>query len=78
LSFREGPSWTFFERGATVIAKIQDKEFWRQVHEHTLTFGEGDRLRVKLIWKMETKSDKLTAKNHIERESTKFYLNPNR
>jgi hypothetical protein len=28
LSFREGSTWTFFEQGGTVVAKIEDKEFW--------------------------------------------------
>jgi len=67
LSFSEGTTWTFFERGAPVVAKIQDQSFWKQVHEHNLTFGEGDRLKVKLVWKMEKKRDKLTQKNLIER-----------
>jgi hypothetical protein len=64
LSFTEGSTWTFFERGATVVAKITDQEFWQQVHEHKVTFGEGDMLRVRLAWKIE-KLKKLTQKNVI-------------
>jgi hypothetical protein len=68
LSFKEGSTWTFFERGATVVAKIQDEEFWAQVHEHKITFGEGDMLRVDLSWKIEQQR-KLVQKNVI----TKVY-----
>lgn len=68
LSFTEGTTWTFFERGATVIAKIKDEQFWAKVHGHALTFGEGDLLRVRLYWKIEKKR-KLTQKNTI----TKVY-----
>lgn len=68
LSFKEGTTWTFFERGAIVIAKIEDKEFWADVHRHRLTFGEGDMLRVRLRWKIERKKS-LTQKNTI----TKVY-----
>jgi hypothetical protein len=64
LSFTEGSTWTFFERGATVVAKITDQEFWQQVHDHKVTFGEGDMLRVRLAWKIE-KLKKLTQKNVI-------------
>jgi hypothetical protein len=66
LSFREGTTWTFFERGAIVIAKIADEEFWADVHRHKLTFGEGDMLRVRLYWKIEKKR-KLTQKNTIKK-----------
>lgn len=55
LSFVEGTTWTFFERGATVVAKIEDDEFWAQIHQHKLTFGEGDRLKVSLNWKVVSK-----------------------
>jgi len=66
LSFTEGTTWTFFERGAIVIAKIEDERFWTDVHQHKLTFGEGDRLRVRLYWKIEKKR-KLTQKNTIRK-----------
>jgi hypothetical protein len=68
LSFTERTTWTFFERGAIVIAKIDDEQFWADVHQHKLTFGEGDSLRVRLYWKIEKKR-KLTQKNTI----TKVY-----
>lgn len=55
LSFKEGTTWTFFERGAIVNAKIEDEEFWGRVHAHKLVFGEGDMLRVRLRWKIERK-----------------------
>lgn len=64
LSFTEGTTWTFFERGAIVVAKIEDERFWNDVHQHSLTFGEGDMLRVRLSWKIERKK-KLTQKNTI-------------
>jgi hypothetical protein len=64
LSFTEGSTWTFFERGATVVARIEDEAFWQQVHQHNVTFGEGDKLRVRLSWKIERKK-KLTQKNTI-------------
>jgi hypothetical protein len=66
LSFTEGSTWTFFERGSTVVAKIEDKRFREQVHQHNLTFGEGDQLRVRLVWKIERKR-KLVQKNTIVR-----------
>lgn len=65
LSFTEGTTWTFLERGAIVNAKIEDAEFWEKVHQHKITFGEGDRLRVDMIWKTERRRNKLTAKNTI-------------
>jgi hypothetical protein len=64
LSFTEGTTWTFFERGAIVIAKIEDEQFWAEVHRHKITFGEGDMLRVRLYWRIEKKR-KLTQKNTI-------------
>jgi hypothetical protein len=64
LSFTEGPAWTFFEQGATVVAKIEDQNFWEKVHKHEVVFGEGDVLRVRLSWKIERKR-KLTQKNTI-------------
>jgi hypothetical protein len=66
LSFTEGTAWTFFERGAIVIAKIEDEQFWADVHRHTITFGEGDMLRVRLYWRIEKKR-KLTQKNTIKK-----------
>jgi hypothetical protein len=69
LSFTEGSTWTFIEQGATVVAKIEDEEFWAKVHEHMVTFGEGDRLRVHLRWEVVEKKSKLTPKNTI----TKVY-----
>jgi hypothetical protein len=65
LSFAEGSTWSFIERGATLVAKIEDKRFWEQIHQHTITFGEGDRLRVDLKWAITKKRNKLTAKNTI-------------
>jgi hypothetical protein len=66
LSFKEGVTWTFFERGSIVIAKIEDEEFWANVHKHKITFGEGDRLRVRLRWKIERKK-KLVQSNVISK-----------
>ncbi|MHB1672633.1 MAG: hypothetical protein ACYCSP_00130 [Acidobacteriaceae bacterium] len=66
LSFAESSTWTFYERGATVTAKIEDEHFWEQVHKHNLTFGEGDRLSVKLAWKIEKKT-RLIQKNTISK-----------
>jgi hypothetical protein len=65
LSFKEGSSWTFFERGSTVIAKIEDEEFWKKVHLHQLTFGEGDLLRVRLSWEIRERRHQLKQTNTI-------------
>ena len=65
LSFKEGTNWTFFKRGATVVAKIEDEEFWGKVHQHTVTFGEGDLLKVRLAWKIQQKQHQLKQKNTI-------------
>ena len=65
LSFVEGPRWTFLERGATVVAKIDDKEFWETVHRRKYKFADGDRLRVRLHWKIVEKAGKLKAENTI-------------
>jgi cystathionine beta-lyase/cystathionine gamma-synthase len=65
LSFTEKSTWTFLERGATVVAKIDDAEFWDNVHQHKVTFGEGDRLRVRMFWTTVRKRNGLTAKNTI-------------
>lgn len=65
LSFKKGSTWTFFEQGATVVAKIEDKKFWEEVHQRAVTFGEGDRLKVRLHWEVIQKNGKLTQKNKI-------------
>jgi hypothetical protein len=65
LSFREGTNWTFFERGATVVAKIQDDQFWDRVHKHEVTFGEGDVLKVRLAWEIREQQRQLKQKNTI-------------
>jgi len=68
LSFVEGSTWTFLEKGGTVVARIEDEGFWKQVHQHNVTFGEGDRLRVLLHWKVvQARSKKLVPKNTIEK-----------
>jgi hypothetical protein len=63
----ERSTWTFFEQGGTVVAKIEDKEFWQKVHQHAVTFGEGDSLRVRLHWRIFEKNDKLVQKNNVFR-----------
>jgi hypothetical protein len=65
LSFVEGPKWTFYERGATVIASIKDEEFWHNVHRRKYKFAEGDRLRVRLRWKMVEKGYKPKPENVV-------------
>jgi len=65
LSFKEGTNWTFFERGGTVVAKIEDEHFWEQVHKHAVTFGEGDLLKVQLAWEIQEKHHQLKQKNTI-------------
>jgi hypothetical protein len=67
LSFKEGSTWTFFEQGGTGVAKIEDKKFWQKVHQHVVTFGEGDSLKVRLQWKVFEKNAKLVQKNNILR-----------
>lgn len=67
LSFKEGSTWTFFEQGATVVARIEGKKFWEEVHQRAVTFGEGDRLKVRLHWEVIQKNGKLTQKNKIQR-----------
>ena len=67
LSFKEGSTWTFFERGAIVVAKIEDEQFWEKVHKHELVFGEGDLLKVRLAWKIQEKKRQLKQKNTIVR-----------
>lgn len=65
LSFKEGTSWTFFERGAIVVAKIEDEQFWERVHNHEVTFGEGDLLKVRLLWQIQRKHYEIKQKNTI-------------
>jgi hypothetical protein len=65
IAFSETSTWSFFEQGGTVVAKIEDQEFWQKVHDHTVSFGEGDRLRVRLRWKVEKKNGKLKQSNRI-------------
>jgi hypothetical protein len=48
-----------------VVAKIEDKEFWQKVHDHSISFGEGDSLKVRLHWKVEEKNGKLKQSNRI-------------
>jgi hypothetical protein len=55
LSFKEDTAWAFFERGATVTAKIVDEKFWNNVHKGKIKFGERDMLKVRLQWKIERK-----------------------
>lgn len=64
LAFKEKSTWTFFEQGATVVAKIEDVDFWKSVHDRTVTFGEGDTLLVQLAWNVERKT-RLVQKNTI-------------
>ena len=56
IAFDEKSTWTFFERGSTVVAKIVDQDFWKTVHNRTVTFGEGDTLVVRLAWRIEKKA----------------------
>lgn len=67
LAFVEGTTWSFIEKGSTLTAKIEDEDFWAKVHQHKFTFGEGDRLRVLLHWKViqDKRSRKLVPKNTI-------------
>lgn len=65
LAFTEKSSWSFFDEGAMVVATIEDEAFWQRVHNHEISFGEGDRLRVRLHWKVESKNGKLKQKNRI-------------
>ena len=41
------------------------QEFWQQVHDYRVTFGEGDRLRVRMTRVAVRKRNKLTAKNTV-------------
>ena len=65
LAFTEKSTWSFFDEGSTVVATIEDEAFWQRVHNHEISFGEGDRLRVRLHWKVESKNGKLKQKNRI-------------
>lgn len=65
IAFDERSTWTFFEQGGTVVATIEDKEFWRGIHNHSIKFGEGDQLRVRLHSKVEEKRGRLRQKNKV-------------
>lgn len=65
IAFSESSTWSFFEQGGTVVAKIEDQEFWQKVHDHSIRFGEGDRLKVRLHWKVEERSGKIKQSNRI-------------
>lgn len=68
LSFVEGTTWSFIQNAATLTAKIEDPEFWTNVHKNNLRFGEGDRLRVLLHWKIvQSRSGKLVPRNTISK-----------
>jgi hypothetical protein len=68
VSFVEGTMWNFIEKGATVVAKIEDEDFWEKVHQHKVVFGDGDSLRVLLHWKVvQGRNKKLTPRNTIEK-----------
>ncbi|MGI9101688.1 MAG: hypothetical protein ACR2IF_04500 [Terriglobales bacterium] len=69
LSFIEGQKWAFLERGATVVAEIDDDEFWKSVHEGKYRFAEGDQLSVRLYWRVIHNKGKPKAENTI----TKVY-----
>jgi len=65
LAFTEKSTWSFFDEGSIVVATIEDEAFWQRVHNHEISFGEGDRLKVRLHWKVESKNGKLKQKNKI-------------
>ena len=68
LSFIEGTTWSFIQNGATLTAKIEDPDFWANVHKNNLRFGEGDRLRVLLHWKIvQNRSGRLFPRNTISK-----------
>jgi hypothetical protein len=67
IAFSESSTWSVFEQGGTVAAMIEDHEFWQKVHDHTISFGEGDSLKVRLLWKVEEKNRKLKQHNRIIR-----------
>lgn len=69
IAFTEGTTWSFFEQGGTVVAKIEDDDFWQRVHDHVIKFGEGDMLKVRLHWQLEERNGKLKQRNRI----TKVY-----
>lgn len=41
VSFVEGTTWHFIEKGATVVAKIEDEDFWKRVQQHNLTSAKA-------------------------------------
>jgi hypothetical protein len=65
LAWDEKSTWTFFEQGGKVVAKIEDQEFWDKVHQRSVAFREGDSLRVRLRWEVIEKNHKLVQKNNI-------------
>lgn len=67
LAWDEKSTWTFFEQGGKVVAKIDDQEFWHKVHQRVVAFREGDSLRVRLRWEVMEKNHKLVQKNSILR-----------
>lgn len=67
IAFSERSTWSFFEQGGTVVAKIEDEEFWQKVHDHVIKFGEGDRLKVRMHWEVEERNGKLRQRNRIIR-----------
>lgn len=48
LSFNPEHKWRFSTGGSTFTAEVEDEEFWRRVHGHTIHFSEGDQLLVML------------------------------
>jgi hypothetical protein len=67
LAWDEKSTWTFFEQGGKVVARIDDQEFWQKVHQRSVAFREGDSLRVRLRWEVIEKNHKLVQKNSILR-----------
>ena len=65
LAWDEKSTWTFFEQGGKVVAKIDDQEFWQKVHQRAVAFREGDSLRVRLRWEVIEKNHKLVQQNSI-------------
>ena len=65
LAWDEKSTWTFFEQGGKVVAKIDDQEFWQKVHQRSVAFREGDSLKVRLRWEVIEKNHKLVQKNSI-------------
>jgi hypothetical protein len=55
-----------------VVAKIEDEQFWEKVHKRELVFGEGDLLKVRLVWEIQEKRHQLKQKNRLS-ESLKSW-----